>query len=500
MSSPLGSVAGSILKPRTSSCTQLDTYRVTALSLIPERIREDWLLLLIAASAALLGLGSVAAPITVTAALLGLMFVAISARSLAAGLALFTLLVFFTRIPALSSSGLTFVKLAGAVLAGSWLLRVASRESRLPFLPRDHPALAFAALLFLGWTSASMLWASDVGSASSSSFALAQSLLLFFIVFSAIERRRHLWWFLCAFVGGATLSGLIGLVGYTSPERYPLSPERLTGGIRDANELAAILVPALAFALFGVVATRSPLLRWMLGSCAAISALALFRTDSRGGLVALTVTFVAALMLAGPVRVRVASLMALTMGAGILYYTTFAPPEALARVTRVEEGGGSGRTDIWAIALDVWHHHPIFGVGTGNFRVIEPAYALGDVSIQRLDLIVDRALVVHNTYLQFLTEIGLIGFGLFATLVLAAFVIAGRAVGSFSRSRDLEMELLSRGLIIGAIGMFAGFFFISAQYLKQLPLLLGALVALSSIARTSRSGPEPMESSRTGML
>jgi O-antigen ligase len=466
---------------------------VTAVSLISLRIREEWLLLLMAASAALLGLGSVVAPITVTVALLGVLFVAISARSLAGGLALFTLLVFFSRLPALTSSGVTFVKLAGIVLAGSWLLRLASRESRLPFLPRDHPALAFVALLLFGWTSASMLWASDVGSAASSSFAFAQSLLLFFIVFSAIEQRRHLWWFLCAFVGGATLSGLVGLVGYTSPERYPLSTERLTGGIRDANELAAILVPAIAFALFGVVATRAPLLRWMLGSCAAISAFALFRTDSRGGLVALTVTFLAALLLAGPVRARVASLMALTMGAGILYYTTFAPPEALARVTRVEQGGGSGRTDIWAIALDVWHHNPILGVGTGNFPVIEPAYTLGDISIERLDLIVDRAVVAHNTYLQFLAEIGVIGFALFATLVVTAFVIAGRAVSYLSRSRDIEMELLSRGLIIGAIGMFAGFFFISAQYLKQLPLLLGALVALSSIAWTSRPGREPRE-------
>jgi O-antigen ligase len=132
-------------------------------------------------------------------------------------------------------------------------------------------------------------------------------------------------------------------------------------------------------------------------------------------------------------------------------------------------------------------------VGTGNFQVIEPAYTLGDVSVERLDLIVDRTLVVHNTYLQFLTEIGIVGFGLFAILVGAAFVIAGRAVSYLSRSRDLEMELLSRGLIIGTVGMFAGFFFISAQYLKQLPLLLGALVALSSIAWTSRPGHEPRE-------
>ena len=44
------------------------------------------------------------------------------------------------------------------------------------------------------------------------------------------------------------------------------------------------------------------------------------------------------------------------------------------------------------------------------------------------------------------------------------------------------MEILARGVLIGTLGMLAAFVFITAQYEKQLWLLLGVCASLSTLA------------------
>src|SRR5262249_20938898 len=61
----------------------------------------------------------------------------------------------------------------------------------------------------------------------------------------------------------------------------------------------------------------------------------------------------------------------------------------------------------------------------------------------------------------------------------------------FANAGDREMEILARGIVIAAIGMFMAYFFLSAQYEKQLYLMLGALVALSAVSLRSRSRATP---------
>jgi O-antigen ligase len=449
----------------------------------------------LAVAVAVLGAGAVIAPVIVLAGVLGLVLVAVCLSNLAAGLAAFTVLIFLDRIPTLGT-GITFVKLAGAVLAASWLLTILQPGGDSKLLVRRHPGLTAVAFGLVVWTLASLLWAPDAGAAAAVEFRLLQGMLLLFIGFSAIRERKHLNWVIGAFIVGATLSALVGLAGYTAPE-HPGTPggggtERLTGGIGDPNELAAILVPALTFALFALATVRSHVVRWALWASVVIGALALFKTESRGGLLAMGAVFVAVLVLGGPVRARAVPVILISLCAALAYYTLVAPPEALARVTEFRSGGGSGRTDLWTVALEVFGDHPVTGVGIGNFQVVEPLYALRDVSIHRIDFVVERALVVHNTYLHILAELGLVGFMLFGALIAGALGVGLRATRAFVRSGDRDAEILARGVLIGTIGMLAAFFFISAQYEKQLPLLLGVLAALSSVAVADRARPGGM--------
>jgi O-antigen ligase len=446
--------------------------------------RPRLLIVSLAAIATLIGAGSGSSPRVVLAGSLGLLFVAITLRNLTAGLTMFTVLIFLERIPSISSAGLTFTKLAGAVLAIAWLLAVLKRDSAIPSLSNRHPAVAYSALGLLFWTIASMLWASDPGAARTTALRFAQGVLLLFVVFAAIRERRHLSWILYAFLVGASLSAFVGLSGVTHADRADIyASGRLTGGIGDPNELAAVLVPALSFALFMFVIKRGTIVRLLLLASAFICALALFRTESRGGLIGLAVMLVASLLVAGPIRARATLIALATTGFALAYFTLLAPPQALARVTTFSGSGDTGRADLWTVALDVTRDHPIFGVGAGNFQVVEPTYAFRNRNLPRFDLIVDTPKVVHNMYLQILAELGVVGFILFAVLIVGAFVVAFRACHAFAQAGDLEMEILARGIIIGTIGMLTAFVFLSAQYEKQLPLLLGVLAALTTLAR-----------------
>jgi O-antigen ligase len=192
--------------------------------------------------------------------------------------------------------------------------------------------------------------------------------------------------------------------------------------------------------------------------------------------------------LAGPVRARAVTMALAVSGLALVYFVLIAPPQILDRVTQFDTGGGSGRTDLWSVALAITENHPLAGIGAGNFTLVEPSYAFGDRNLPRFDLVVDTPLVVHNTYLNVLVELGVVGFILFGALIAGAFVVAFRAVGAFARAGDWEMEILARGLVIGTIGMLAAFFFLSAQYEKQLPLLLGILTALATLGRVGPAG------------
>jgi O-antigen ligase len=428
-------------------------------------------------------------PFLAVGALVGIAFVVVAFRNLAAGLAFFVVLTFFQTLPGSPSTGLTLVKAAGFVLALAWLAALANREPGTPLLFRDHPLIAYAAVFFLTWSLASMLWAQGSYDVRYNTGRLAQNVLLMFIAFTAISRRQHLFWVIGAYLGGALLTALVGLGGGSSSEQFGAfaDPTRLSGGISDPNELAAILIPALVIGAFLIPVVASPLARLLLVVLVLVAAVTLFLTQSRGGLLALAVVLVITPFLAGPVRLRAVVVILMVGALGIGYYALVAPPAALSHVTHFSVGSGTGREDLWKVAYSMWRDHPLAGIGTGNFELVEPKYALRNIDLPRVDLVVENPKVAHNTYLHVLTELGVVGILAFGGMIVGSLAVAWRAIREFSRRRELRLEIVSRGVVIGTIGMLAAYVFITAQYQKQLWLLLGVCLALSTLARAGET-------------
>jgi O-antigen ligase len=429
----------------------------------------------IAALAAPIGAIAVLSPPAAIAAVVAVAFVATAIVDLAAGLAFFATVTFFVLIPGIGASFVSVVKLAGAALLLSLGRKIGGRT-----LLQDHPLVGSAAIAFGTWAFASALWAPDIARARGRAFTLALSLVLVFIVYSAVRRPRHARWLVHGYLAGAVLSAVVGFI---APAPADGDAARLSGGIGDPNELALVLVPGLALAFFALPGARSGAEQWLLVAGAGVIAVSLLETGSRGGLVALAVTFAAALALGGRLRARVLAALLVFAGVGVAYFVFVAPPQVTGHVTHFTAGGGSGRTDLWSVARQVAHDHPVGGVGIGNFTDVEPAYASRTMNLSDVDLVIDQTQVVHNTYLELLAELGPIGLGLFLTLIGACLALGWRAVRSFARAGQTDLELIARGVLIGLCGMLAAAVFLSAEYEKQLWLLLGLAAALAGVSR-----------------
>jgi O-antigen ligase len=436
--------------------------------------RERIAAALAAALALPLGAIAVISPPAAIAGVVSIAFVATAVANLAAGVAVFATVTFFVLIPGLGASFVSVVKLAGAAL----LLSLGRKIGRRTLL-HAHPALAALTITLVMWAFASALWAPDVVRARGRAFTLLLSLLLVFVVYSAIREPRHARWLVHGYIAGAVSSALVGLL-MPAPDDDAVA--RLSGGIGDPNELALVLVPGLALAFFALPGARSTLERWWLVAGATAMAFALLETGSRGGLIALAVAFGVALILGGRQRTKVLAALVGFAALAVTYFAFAAPAELRTHVGEFTTGGGSGRTDLWTIARKVAADHPVLGVGIGNFEAVEAQYA-SRADLPSIELVIDEPHVVHNTYLELLAELGIVGLTCFVALVGGAVALGWRAVRSFARAGATDLELLARGLLVALAGMLAASFFLSAEYEKQLWLLLGFAVALAGIAK-----------------
>jgi O-antigen ligase len=413
-------------------------------------------------------------PLLAVAALGGIAFMLATILAPVAGLTAFVVLTFVSQISGIGAT-VSVAKGAGAALVLAWLYRGFSERRFV-----THPAVrafAFAALAFIAWSVLSALWASDRVEALSDTARLAQGPLLVVVVSSFVRTRRAFMTICIAFIAGAAVSALAGMGGLTQSDQTEQGT-RLTGGIGDPNFLAAILVPAIVMSLFMTLTAETQRVRLLAGFCGLAATAGVFLTQSRGGVIALGVAVIGALVVAGPLRRHVLVAFALVGAFACFYLILIAPPQSFSRITAFTAGGGAGRADIWTVAAHAFKRHPVAGIGAGNFTIVEQQYAV-DVN-QNLPQAFDVIQLhepVHNTYLQVATELGVIGLISFLLMLWIPLRACWRAA---SRVETAEVWAIGRGLVVGSLGMLVAFVFLTAQYEKQLWLVIALLLVVAS--------------------
>jgi O-antigen ligase len=438
-----------------------------------------WVVAVVAAASAF-GLVACASPALGLGAAFGLVYAAVSVLDVRVGLCLFVVIAFLDVLPVPIGPAVSLTKVAGLVLALAWLATVTtSGRSRPGGLLTTHPGATWLLAALVAWAAASVAWAGSPGAAISATYRYALNAALFVIVYSVVRTPRSFRWVIAAYVFGAAMSAAYGIVHQPSSGAAGL--ERVAGTIGDANEFAAVLVSALPLAI-ALAATATARRVRALGLfaivlCAAGIALSL----SRGGLLAVLVMLVAAVLVAGRWRGIVAAIGAAIVLAGAGYFLLAAPLAARERVS--SSGTGTGRTDLWRVGWRMVADRPVLGVGAGNYATASLRYLLRPGQLSRSDLIANTPKVAHNTYLHVTAELGILGALAFLGLIGFALSCGLRAAHAFERSRDGPLEMFSRAWLVAMAGVLAADLFLSAEFSKQLWFLLALGPCLLAMAR-----------------
>jgi O-antigen ligase len=435
-------------------------------------------------SSLLLGLLAGVDPKFAIAASLGIGFALLVTADLAAGVALFGFLSFLELLNA--GSVISVGKLGGVFLALGWFAWMVTRhETRSDFVSA-HPGMSMVLALFLGWVSLSALWAESTPDVLSAFIRYLLNVLLFLIVFTAVRNKRQAMMVIGGFIAGAAAAGLYGLLSGNVTQQEVFQ-ERLGGAGLDPNELASVLVAAMALSAGLAVSLKGkPGLRLAAMAGGGFCLVATLLTGSRGGMISIICVIVSGIVFAGRWRWRAAVAGVLVAVVAFFYITALAPTAVRDRITQSTQGEApvlEGRTTLWKVGERMARANPVGGVGAGNFQVSSRHYLLQPGAVWRSDAIITHPQIAHNTYLQILAELGIVGFLLFASIALFSLWSALRAAGRFRADGDTAGEALARATAVALIGILVADFFISENFNKQLWLLFGIGPALLAISQ-----------------
>ncbi len=299
-----------------------------------------------------------------------------------------------------SGSGTTTVTWFVSVVAGGLLLARIMSGVR-----QSAPVVARLWILLIAWGTTTALWAVETNQ-TFRRLPMGWSLLILYLV--AVNSRvtkRQLNTIIMLTVVGGLAAALWASWAYASGSSWAHSGRAslaLDTSEADPNYFAAMLLVPLSLAIGMFRSTPSRPLKLLMAISVLLASVAIFLTMSRGALVAMILMAAVYVYRLG-IRVRTVAVIVIVLAV----LSLFAPATFWERLRPEALATGTGRTNIWAAGAQMLKHHFILGVGWGNFPVAYDSYAGAGPQFQgyRRDS--------HNTYLNILSEQGVIGLTLF---------------------------------------------------------------------------------------
>ena len=354
--------------------------------------------------------------------------------------------------PAKVVAALALVALIGETLFGRKELRLAWPEGGL--------LIAFVTAAALSCVTA--LWP---GYAAEAIADLAKMALVYFFLVNCVHSERGLKGVMWIMVIGGLFPAAGTLKNYLEGN---LDEGRAAwvGIFANPNEVAyslVILIPLVAY----LATPRSWAIRLILGAVSILYVAAIFTTFSRGGLVGLVA--VIGLCAWRKRKLWIMGLVALVIGAGLLFASrNWSRGEDFSQL----DGDASlqQRLGTYQAGLNMFLDHPLLGVGFGCSLVAWPLYAPAGLYTR-------GALVTHNTFVQVLSETGVLGLVPFVVLLgFSLYQTRKLALQPATANVGAAIEVAIWGLVI--CGMSGGYVLTWFPY-----LLLGLAAAARRIPR-----------------
>jgi O-antigen ligase len=262
-------------------------------------------------------------------------------------------------------------------------------------------------------------------------------------------------------------------------------------GLSDPNYTAATLVTLMPFLVAILVAFRSVLVKVFALSAVGLLLVAVAHTESRGGLIGVLVTGVAAVFwvpissnssptekVAGEkanlrttpwMRIGITAVLLSALGVGVKLAPDTLWDRLRATIDERSDPDKETRVRLWEIYLDKWKESPWWGYGPGY---LDPATAD------------QRLMVPHNTQIELLIEVGLIGTCAFFFLNGVVWWEALKARKLLAKQGQLRLSILSGAVAASLVGFHVTAFFLTRARTKELWMFFGLVAALHHMARS----------------
>ncbi len=380
----------------------------------------------------------------------------------------------------LGSTG-TFKVLGG--LCVIYVIVDLTRGGSIPAYFRSAQARFFAALFVFASVS---YFAMSASLQNTTLLVYLDFVIFFFVIVTLVNSTRRLHWTLLASVLGIAY-GSADIIREWLRFHSTMPNYRAGDSVGDGNYFstaAALILPFVYLMIFNTKKNSEKL--FFLG-CLLISLVAIMLTGSRGGGLAIAVSL---LYLIWHSRHRVRNLVLIAVVG--LPLAIFVPVSPLHRMLHPPNGVNTEETrlEAWNAGLKMFESHPFFGVGLGNFKTLMPLYAAPGVDFKS---------IAHNTYIEYLAELGPLGLILFLAIVFFAL----RSLRNVRRRmHELDPQsflyLTSLSLESGLIGFLVGACFLSDEYEKLFWVVIFLSICLPRfVPRVQRPAEAALETPTT---
>lgn len=271
--------------------------------------------------------------------------------------------------------------------------------------------ISILAVVLMLWLFLSYFWSADPSATWDKLQVWAQQLAgAMAIAFFIMARPKTLQPVLFSYSLGVSIAAAQGISNYL---RNPLSRATLTG---DPAGFAAVVLLGSLVAVGLWLTTKSPWMRWYSILCFALCTLAVVFSGTRSAWVAIVITLALVVL----PRLGWQQLISLVVVVGLVGLAPLQLPAVnqflTSRVTSAAEDGGAGRTAIWTVGWQIAQQNLIFGHGLGTFTVLFGQGVAAESDLESIDTYyITDGRGAHNIYLELVSEVGLIGLGIFLT-------------------------------------------------------------------------------------
>lgn len=283
---------------------------------------------------------------------------------------------------------------------------------------------------------------------------------------SSQKQRVFFWLFSIASIASAFISIQRGFI-----LEHDMNTPFSAGLGENANSSARYFLVGMIFLTYLRSIEKTSALRWIATAGIIITFLGIFYTSSRTGILLLIIAIGLFILLNPRKRQNPAMLFIFILATVILLALSDNVFRLVASIfPSISEGTDTMglRYKLWAAGWRMWLDHIIQGVGIGMYRFQMSAYAIG---------IPPRSIgaVAHNTYIQLLSETGIVGLGIF----LAMTVLTLKNLRITPKDLDIQSKSLKITWLISYLVLLMGAITMNQAGDKLLWLIMGVSVFFS---------------------